>query len=125
LNITTGTWRTNKNQMATDIDTTKLKSDLESITSQLERISAIATAVNTLKANHSGQFRYHDDDCWCATYCNRGGDAWSCCGACVKDTYCAKPFGVHHYTHWGISGGKFYRVNSHKDILTPEEAKKL
>ncbi len=50
---------------------------------------------------HSGTYRYHDDDCMCVMgqrYCNRDGSVWSCCGACKEDSECTAP--RTHPTYW-------------------------
>lgn len=48
---------------------------------------------------HTGRWLEHDDDCWCVAgstpeapnYCNRGGFAWTCCGAYKEDSDCSRP----------------------------------
>ena len=50
-------------------------------------------------AAHTGNYRYHDDDCWCmmgSGYCNRGGSVWSCCGAVAQASTCAGQGNKHH-----------------------------
>lgn len=43
---------------------------------------------------HTGRWRYHDDDCRCVEgdlFCNRDGHCWSCCGAAQEDSDCTAP----------------------------------
>lgn len=48
---------------------------------------------------HTGSYDHHDDDCLCGRIgCNRGGHAWSCCGACAEDSECTAPH--LHPTSW-------------------------
>jgi hypothetical protein len=50
-------------------------------------------------AAHTGNYRRHDDDCWCMMgggYCNRGGFVWSCCGAIGQASSCAGEGRQHH-----------------------------
>ncbi len=50
---------------------------------------------------HSGDFKYHDDDCRCGEvgrYCARDTSCWSCCGACKEDSACTEP--ETHPTFW-------------------------
>jgi len=82
---------------------------------------------------HSGEWSYHDDDCWCVMggrkYCNRDGYVWSCCGACKEDSECSAP--KAHPTHWshpkfsstvkGYSGTKpVYKTNEEIRSIAPD-----
>ena len=49
---------------------------------------------------HFGTWDYHDDDCRCMLaddmWCNRDGRCWSCCGAVVEKSTCARKGNKHH-----------------------------
>ena len=54
---------------------------------------------NAPRRPHTGDWRYHDDDCMCMMgggFCNRGGRVWSCCGATERDSGCAGEDRRHH-----------------------------
>jgi len=56
---------------------------------------------DSVKIKHTGNYEYHDDDCWCVLgrpYCNRDGFVWSCCGACKEDSDCSGS--KMHPTYW-------------------------
>lgn len=48
----------------------------------------------TEHSEHSGRYRWHDDDCLCRTagieFCNRNGNIWSCCGQTDEAAPCAR-----------------------------------
>ncbi|KAL0481727.1 hypothetical protein AKO1_010397 [Acrasis kona] len=82
-----------------------------------EKIFRSQYKTNIEKKQHTGEFNYHDDDCMCAGWCNRDRSIWSCCGACVEDSYCSGE--DKHYTHWnnGWITRKYYDgVKSHKEL---------
>ena len=60
--------------------------------------------VLTLKeSGHLGQWRFHDDDCWCGqlgtSWCNRNHWNWDCCGSLEENSYCAGPERLKYRHH--------------------------